>query len=137
MSLNKQLHDTNPHYGAHASRDAKAVLKILRLRNCKTILDFGCGKGSLKPTLLGLDPTLSVLEYDPAIPGKDVMPSSPVDFFVALDVMEHIEPAYLDDVLNQISGMAETFLLKISLRPAEKFLPDGRNAHLIVEPAAW
>ena len=57
---------------------------------------------------------------------------------ISTDVLEHIEPVFLDNVLKDIH---ETFskiaFLIIATSPAKKFLPDGRNAHLIVETPGW
>jgi hypothetical protein len=53
-------------------------------------------------------------------------------------VLEHVEPDLLTNVLIDIRGYADKAVyLVISTRPASKFLADGRNAHLIVKPAAW
>jgi 2-polyprenyl-3-methyl-5-hydroxy-6-metoxy-1,4-benzoquinol methylase len=111
---------------------------MVRKANCKTILDYGCGKGTLKPAMAKIAPELTVLEYDPAIEGKDALPTEPVDFVACLDVMEHIELEYLEGVLSTIRGLnPKRILMVIATRPAIKTLPDGRNAHLIVQPAAW
>ena len=54
------------------------------------------------------------------------------------DVFEHIEPVYLDHTLKQINKkMLRTGFFRIACYPAKKTLPDGRNAHLIVESPAW
>ena len=54
------------------------------------------------------------------------------------DVLEHVEPEYLQDVLADIKRcMKRAGLLVISTIPAKKTLPDGRNAHLIVESPLW
>ncbi len=136
--LNRQLHDDKPNYGAHASDSAESVLKICRLNGFKIVLDYGCGKGTLKPAMAALAPDISILEFDPAIPEKENLPVDPVDFVVALDVMEHIEPDYLDDVLSTIAALRpKAVMLMIANQPAKKTLPDGRNAHLIVEPGSW
>ena len=76
-------------------------------------------------------------EYDPAIVGKDQEPE-PADLVVCTDVLEHIEPDYLDEVLLHLrTKVKKRLFFAISLRPAGKTLADGRNAHLIVESAEW
>jgi len=57
---------------------------------------------------------------------------------ISTDVLEHIEPFFLDDVLKDIHNLFQknAFLI-IATSPAKKFLPDGRNAHLIVETPGW
>ena len=98
-----------------------------------SVLDYGCGNGHLKPLLAGYD----VREYDPCIDGKDGKPE-PADYVVCSDVLEHIEPDLLDNVLGHINSLTrKRALLIISTRPAGKTLADGRNAHLIIEDLAW
>jgi hypothetical protein len=100
-----------------------------------TILDYGCGKGTLAPALR--ERFFLVTEYDPAIVGKDT-PPSPADLVASTDVLEHIEPESLDEVLAHIASLARVgVFLVISCRRAVARLPDGRNAHLIVESPEW
>jgi len=137
-ALNKHLHDERADYGAKAYESAASIVRIARAHGYKTVLDYGCGKGTLKPAVKAIAPDIKVMEFDPAIPGKDKLPKKSPDFLVALDVMEHIEPDYLANVLSAMRGLApKSVLLMIAIQPANKTLPDGRNAHLIVEPREW
>lgn len=132
--LNRELHETNPKYGIGGGRYADSVMVLRDTYDATTVLDFGCGKGALKKSL-GNPEWLS--EYDPAIPGKDVLPGR-ADIVVATDVLEHIEPDLLDNVLFQIARRADkAVLLAIATRPAGKTLSDGTNAHKIIENADW
>ncbi|MBY0508676.1 MAG: class I SAM-dependent methyltransferase [Rhodospirillaceae bacterium] len=136
--LNRQLHEDRADYGADAARNAKQIAQVARANKVRTILDYGCGKGALKGALAELAPELEVLEYDPAIPGKTTLPATPVDMVAALDVMEHIEPEHLEAVLASMRAASRWgVLLLITTVPATKNLPDGRNAHLILEPKDW
>ncbi len=112
---------------------------ILKKFEPKTILDFGCGQGTLKQELIRRNKWKGfVTEYDPGIPGKDKVPTGTYDMVVCTDVMEHIEPAYVQSVLQQIiSYKPETVFFVIATRPAKAVLPDGRNAHLIIEKPKW
>jgi hypothetical protein len=103
------------------------------------VLDYGCGRGTLLSALWDKHATLpfDFLEYDPAIPEKDTKPTK-ADLVVCGDVLEHIEPDCLYAVLDDIRGIARSAVfLVVATQPAAKFLSDGRNAHLIVEPAEW
>jgi len=138
IALNKQLHADHATYGADAAKDAAGIVKFARGLGCKSVLDYGCGKGTLKPAILAIAPDLTVLEYDPAVDGKDELPGEAVDLVAAMDVMEHIEPEYLDGVLQTMAGLKpKLVILKIALTPAKKTLPDGRNAHILLKPSAW
>lgn len=80
---------------------------------------------------------LHVRNYDPGIPADAGMPE-PADLVVCTDVLEHIEPDHLDEVLAHIFGLARRkVILSWALTKAKRVLPDGRNAHLIIEPAKW
>lgn len=126
--LNRQLLATG--WGASAELFAKEV-EALRLPGA-TVLDYGCGQGNLGRAL-----PFEIAEYDPCVPGKDA-PPAPADIVACIDVLEHIEPECLDDVLAHLRSLTrEVAFLVISTQPAVTKLPDGRNAHLIVQPGAW
>ncbi len=75
--------------------------------------------------------------YDPAIEGLDDEPE-PADLVVCGDVLEHIEPECLDAVLDDLKRCTvKAIFLTVATRPAKKTLSDGRNAHLIQQPAEW
>lgn len=133
-ALNAELHRNRADYGRRGGRHAGRVLELLRKHGARTVLDFGCGKGGLAAAL----PTVDVREYDPAIPGKDE-PPSPADILVCTDVLEHVEPDLLDNVLADLKRLTlKAGHIVIATRPDQtKLLPDGRNPHLIVEPADW
>lgn len=133
-ALNAELHRTRRDYGRRGGRHAARVLQLLREFNATTVLDFGCGKGGLKAAL----PNVDIREYDPAIPGKDT-PPEPAHILVCTDVLEHIEPDCLDDVLSELARLTlKVGHLVIATQPDQtKLLPDGRNPHLIVQPATW
>ena len=60
------------------------------------------------------------------------------DMVVCTDVLEHVEPAKLDAVLDHIwrlTGRVAYFV--IDTRPANAILPDGRNAHLSLHDHWW
>ena len=122
----------SPNYGVSGAKRADVVLKLSESMDTKSILDYGCGKGLLAKNL-----PFPIWEYDPAIPGKDT-PPRPADLVVCTDVLEHIEPDLLDNVLQDIARcMIKTAYCIIATFPAGKTLPDGRNAHLIQEGADW
>lgn len=140
--LNRQLHADRADYGTSSSKWAETVANLVRHFDCKSVLDYGCGKGLLKTQLKYLYDHNAVQlpevqEYDPAVPGKDTEPE-PADFVVCTDVLEHIEPECLDAVLEHLAGLTLRYgFFSPSLVPATKTLADGRNTHLIVQPFGW
>ena len=120
-------------WGVDGHRHAQEILDFASELGAESILDYGCGHGTLGKALA----PRRVQEYDPGIPGKHILPK-PADLVVATDVLEHIEPNKLDAVLDHIRRLARSGIyLVVSLRPAREVLPDGRNAHLIVETPTW
>ena len=120
---NRELHATSMDYGTSGQKHRAIVERYM----AGTALDYGCGKATL-----GLPNA-----YDPAIPGLD-SPPAPADLVVCTDVLEHVEPEFLDNVLDDLRRVTRNVLLvAVSTVPAKKFLPDGRNAHLIVKPLDW
>jgi hypothetical protein len=131
--LNRKMHEEHRSYGISAGHFRVLVEKIMKDEGHKSLLDYGCGKGILKDEC----PTLPISEYDPAIPGKDVMPD-PAELVVCIDVLEHIEPEHLNAVLRHMQGLCQRkILFSISLAPAKKTLADGRNPHLSLHDEVW
>lgn len=55
-----------------------------------------------------------------------------------IDVLEHIEPPYLKNVLENLAKITINIsFFTIHTGSAIKLLPDGRNTHLIQEPTSW
>ncbi len=131
LELNRQLHE-NEHYGTGGFRRVPDVMALALRVDAKTILDYGCGKSTLKRCL-----TMPLREYDPAIPGKD-SPPMPADVVVCTDVLEHVEPECLEDVIKDIHRLSmKAAYIVVHTTPAQKVLADGRNAHLIQEKEDW
>lgn len=137
INQNKVLHARPEGYGGSGKKSAETVKAFAATIGAARILDYGCGQGTLKNKLRDLGCQSEVLEYDPAIPGKDLMPK-PADLVCCTDVLEHIEPDKLGAVLQHIYTLTKhSAYLLIAMRAANKTLPDGRNAHLTVKDARW
>jgi hypothetical protein len=136
--LQKQLHAEPRGYGGRGDKWAGIVLQIAREYDCWSILDYGCGEGSLMKALRAQPlQGMRLDEYDPAIPGKDSRPNF-ADMVNVTDVLEHIEPDRLDAVLQHIRDLARKVIwMVVSTKESNKVLADGRNAHLIIQPAHW
>lgn len=121
-------------WGDDGAKHAEAVDAYAAELGAETVLDYGCGMQALAAALKG---RRRVMGYDPGIPGRDGAPK-PCDLVVCTDVLEHIEPEKLDAVLAHMFRVAgKAAYMVIATRLARTILPDGRNAHLIVEPADW
>lgn len=131
-SLNKELHQTNENYGSYGKKWADAVFGLANSLGTQDILDYGCGKSTLAKYL-----PYKIKQYDPAIEKYSESPD-PADIVVCTDVLEHIEPEHLENVLADLKRVTKRVgFFVIATRPAKKTLSDGRNAHLIIESERW
>ena len=128
-----EKHRSSPTWGSTASRYAPQVTQIINDYRPGDVLDYGCGKQSLARALS----PLRIRGYDPGLPGLDA-PPEPADLVVCIDVLEHIEPDCIYDVLDDLQRVTRKVgYFVVDTHPAIHTLPDGRNAHLIVEPLEW
>ena len=132
-------HQQEPKWGNLGDKEEKFETSIKTLKGLweqwgrGLILDYGCGKGWLAKNF----PYTIMREYDPGIPGKDSLPE-PADLVLCFDVLEHVEPEYLEAVLKDLQRVTQRRgLFTIACHPANARLPDGRNAHLIIESTDW
>jgi hypothetical protein len=135
--MQQELH-RNPHYGVASLSYANAIAGLLQHYHVTRLLDYGAGKGRLSLALDELTPALVDIRcYDPAIPEWSE-PPEPCEFVACIDVLEHIEPELIDNVLDDLARVtAVAGLFSVHTGPAAKTQTDGRNAHLIQKPAAW
>lgn len=120
-------------WGEHGASHGPNVLAFAKEIGAVNVLDYGCGQA----TLARACPGLKVQAYDPGVAHKEGI-AKPADLIVATDVLEHVEPDKLDNVLRHIWLLAgRGAYLAISCEPARETLPDGRNAHLMIRPPEW
>lgn len=134
---NVELHRRPEGFGGDGKKHAERILEYARTLGARSICDYGCGEGTLKKAIVPLGWSGFFCEYDPAMPGRDQLPK-PVQFIACTDVLEHIEPDFLENVMRHQFNVTELGgFFTIATRPANKILPDGRNAHLIQESPQW
>lgn len=102
----------------------------------ESIIDFGCAHGKLIERLKKDFTNIKTIEgYDPGVKEFSVLPDKQYDVLISNDVIEHIEPKFLDETLSKMEELyTKRAWLIIACYPAKKRLPDGRNAHLCVYP---
>jgi hypothetical protein len=135
LVLQRELHGRPEGYGGKGKRWVDTVEWLANHFAATSVLDYGCGQGTLGKALRarGID----CRDYDPAIHGKNDLPAQ-ADLVVCTDVIEHIEPVLLPNVLTHMHALARKALfVVVSLRESNKTMSDGRNAHLIVRSSAW
>lgn len=104
-----------------------------------SILDYGCAKGTLVKQLQQDFPDIQTIHgYDPGVPEFDRIPLIKYNCLISNDVIEHFEPEFLDKSLAHMNTLFDRVAwLIIACYPAKKTLPDGRNAHLIIQSPDW
>lgn len=135
-AMQQELHK-NSNYGVASLAFAPMVAEIIRKTGAASVSDYGAGKQNL---LKGLQQAgvsgVDYRPYDPAFP--EYGRPQPADLVCCIDVLEHIEPDLLPNVLRELQTMVTgRGFFTIHMGPAGKVLPDGRNAHLIQQPASW
>lgn len=140
--LNRQLHQAPRGFGASGHRWTRAVARVIRESNICSLLDYGCGQSTFWSAFRADYPRLAAKvnyrEYDPAIPGKKALPTGKHDLVTCTDVLEHVEPDLLNNVIEHVFSLASVYVFfNVAICPANKHLPDGRNAHLIVKSGEW
>lgn len=135
--MQQELH-RNPDYGVASVQYAPLVANVMKAVKATELLDYGAGKGRLGVTLKDMfDQPLTIHHYDPAMPQWSRAPE-PCAFVACIDVLEHIEPELIDNVLDDLQRVTSTVgVFTVHTQPAVKTLLDGRNAHLIQKPSAW
>jgi|TARA_B100001093_G_scaffold194760_1_gene187261 hypothetical protein len=104
----------------------------------QSLTDYGCGKGNVMKEIGKRYPTCHLQGYDPGVVEYNQIPEFATDLLMCTDVLEHIEPEMIDNVLQHINTLfKKSAFLLIDTREAIKTLPDGRNAHLIIEGKDW
>jgi len=132
----ERLHETGQ-YGTASIGYAPMVSQIIERMGITHLLDYGCGAQTNLAKHLKVPHKVTYQAYDPGVPRYSKAPL-PAQMVACIDVLEHVEPEYLETVLNDLQRLTEgVIFLSVHTGPAVKTLSDGRNAHLIQEPMSW
>jgi hypothetical protein len=133
-------HRTTPGLWGHSANQIfETILTYARSVNLTEILDYGAGHGGFGIAVREKysSESYTIYEYEPSRPDH-IQPPEPRDFVICIDVLEHIEPEFLENVLNELQRVTRQYgYFTISCRKANKMIKDGQNAHLIVQPPDW
>ena len=129
------------------------LVNITKENNCKTLLDYGCGKAipynknrcnevGLKNSVQELCNIESFDLYDPAYEKYATLLDKKYDIVVCTDVLEHIAEQDIDYVLTEILSRSNKIVfLNISWQPALKHFKQGKlkgkNVHISVFDPSW
>jgi len=127
---------------------ANFIQTLIKKNNCKTMLDYGSGKGdfyfeernfnnTIFPPLKdfwNINPTL----YDPGINEFHKPKDRKFDIVISIDVLEHIPFQDLHWVIDEIFSFSKKIVfLNVACYPAGVILEDGRNAHVSLFHPKW
>jgi 2-polyprenyl-3-methyl-5-hydroxy-6-metoxy-1,4-benzoquinol methylase len=134
--LLERTHTKSP-WGVASLNEIDHIVSLLSKYQITHVLDYGAGQQNLAKKLPNLVPNLTVDSYDPGIPAIATAPN-PAPFVCCIDVLEHVEPEYIDQVLDDLQRVVDDIgYFTVAVTPATRILMDGRNAHLIVQPVEW
>lgn len=137
--LLREKHRTDSDWGSSGVKFFDRVNGIITDYSPDTILDYGCGKGALAKKIREArpGPLPAIALYDPGIPEICDKKTS-ADMVICTDVLEHIEPELLENVIVDIGNLTKriAYFVIFSGDCGHK-LPDGRPCHLIQMPPAW
>jgi hypothetical protein len=134
--LLERTHAKKP-WGIASLNEIDHIVLLVTRFQITHVLDYGAGQQTLARELPKLIPDLIVNSYDPGIPAIANTPE-PAPFVCCIDVLEHVEPEYIDQVLDDLQRViSDIGYFTVCDVPATKILMDGRNAHLIIQPVEW
>ena len=156
----KHLHkDKGKFQGMSLTPFVLDIWGILKFNKCKSILDYGCGKGyAYKENFKVIDPKGNipnfdkplhlwwgideVFLYDPGVPEHNKLPTKKHDMVICTDVLEHIPEEDLDWVIREICSLCNsTIFFNVSCVPAIKTFTSGKykgeNVHVSIFDHTW
>ena len=123
---------------------------LIRRLGCRTVLDYGAGKGLQYEKVRAQMPDgreLSIQElwsvdaiscYDAAYPPFTDLPDGTFDAVISTDVLEHCPEEDVPWIIEEMFSYANKLLFAVvACYPAMATLPNGENAHCTVHGPDW
>ena len=126
-------------WGGAVKTKVPQIYERIVKEDCKSVLDYGAGNSDFKKTVQESYPDydFTIVEYEPSVPALNVDPAE-CDMTICVDVLEHIEPDKIDNVLSHIQEKTNKIcFLSICVVEAHSKFSDGTNVHLLVKPIEW
>ena len=95
----KQMHNQPEKKLGFGTNPPGKLVEILKNSQSLSVLDFGCGTGEILSQVQKLFPKKQIMGYDPGVEDFSHYPSG-VDFIYSVDALEHVEPEFIDEVLQ-------------------------------------
>jgi len=119
--------------------------KIIEDNNCKSLIDYGCGKAMLYNNSITIDKIKyknitdywniqNIYLYNPAVIIYSKNLTKNADGVVFADVIKHILEEDIMIFINDIFKPANKFIvIVIATKPASKYFEDGRNIYICLK----
>ena len=142
---NKSAPGESTFLGYSLSRWILKIKEIIKINKCRSLLDFGCGKGFLYKNkfkinnqeyrnLLDFWELEDIYLYDPGVKEFSVYPVRKFDGLICTDVIEHIPENDVLEFIDNLFKLSNKFIfVVIATIPATKFFDDGNNIHLCLK----
>ena len=121
------------------------IKDIININKCRSLLDYGCGKGFLynhnfklgKKEFRGLSDFWKINDiflYDPGVKEYLIYPKKKYDGVICTDVIEHIPESDIINFIDNLFKLSNKFIfVVIATIPATKYFDDGNNIHLCLK----
>jgi hypothetical protein len=137
--------------GKSLPRQAARIRKLIARTGARTVLDYGCGKGTqYRPAGIMENGVVrwnsmqeywsveSIRCYDPGHAPFSTLPEGTFDGVVCTDVLEHCPEEDLPWIVGELFGYARGFVFaNVACYRAMKTLPNGENAHCTIRPVEF
>jgi hypothetical protein len=141
----KKYHEQNKNFwtGESLAEYKYDVWTLIKQRNYKNILDYGCGKAEFHKFLFnnlktpGSPMGLTIAKYDPAYIPYSIKPKGNFELVICTDVMEHVQEDKVEEVLKDIFDSGEYVFITITCYEATQVLLNGKNAHYTIKQPDW
>lgn len=115
LDRHRATHARHPEFGTHRHPYLPAFIESLvqRLSGLEkpSLLDYGCGKGVFLQEMARSGWFRFVRGYDPAVAAFKSRPAQPYDLVLCLDVLDQLEGAYIEPVIEDVAQFAQRFAL--------------------------
>ena len=124
------------------------IKKIIHVNDCKTLLDYGCGKAkyyfksfktnkSNYPCLKDYW-NIEINLFDPCYSKYNKLTNNKVDVTICIDVLEHIPSSDIYWILRDFFSLTKKIIfISVACYEASAILPNGQNAHINIQTYEW
>lgn len=135
LKLNQELHQRETSFGG--GKHSTLVAQLIEAFQLTSLSDYGAGKMRLAQVLRDeFHLEFEYFPYDPAFPEYGAARSA--ELVCCIEVLEHVEPDCIYNVICDLANIVTRLgFFTVHCSDADKYLADGRNAHLLQRPINW